>query len=159
MNQSNEQTTLYLQQLKQKWRTEWPDNIPQELVYPLGDIPICDYLQNWAKQQPNKIAVHYYGHETSYGELDRQSNQFAHYLYSIGVKAGDPVAVFMPNCPQFLIAFMGILKMGGIYHPVSPLSKEMELQHQLSDCKPKAVVSFDQLLPVLQPVCLSLIHI
>jgi len=146
----------YLQHLQALWQQAWPVDTPREPVYPIGEKPITEYLSHWASLQPEKVAVHFYGHQLNYAELETQSNQFANYLVSLGIGAGDPVAVFMPNCPQFIIAFMGILKTGAIYHPVSPLSKEMELQHQLSDCKPKLVLCFDQLLPVVNIVCAEL---
>lgn len=148
--------TEYLQELHSLWRQQWPTQTPCEPIYPLGEKPITEYLSHWAHVHPEKPAVHFYGYSLSYRELEMQSNQFAHYLLTKGVVAGDPVAVFLPNCPQFVIAFMGILKVGAIYHPVSPLSKTMELEHQLSDCCPKLLLCFDQLLPLAKDVCESL---
>jgi len=146
----------YLSTLEEAQQRSWPTNTPRSPVYPIGERPIHEYLSHWAKLDPNKVAVHFYGHELSYGKLDKLSDQFANWLTSIAVKPGDPVAVFMPNCPQFIIAFMGILKAGAIYHPVSPLSKHAELEHQLSDCQPKAIVCFDQLLPLVTPLAKTL---
>jgi long-chain acyl-CoA synthetase len=147
----------YLQNLQQLWADQWPQSTPAMPVYPIGERPISEYLSHWASEQPNKAAVHFYGYSLSYAELDRLSNQFAHWLSEKGIQAGDPVAVFMPNCPQFIIAFYGILKAGAVYHPISPLSKEMELRHQLTDCLPKAAICFDALLPLLQPLCEELL--
>ena len=151
----------YLLKLAQLWQQQWPESIPREPVYPLGKKPICQYLADWAERRPEKVAVHFYGYDLSYAQWQQLSNQFAHWLSSVGVKKGDPVAIIMPNCPQFMIAFMGILKIGAIYHPVSPLAKEMELAHQLGDCVPKVVLCFDQLLPLVQSVCekLAINHI
>lgn len=146
----------YLQHLDDLWQQQWPSSTPREPIYPLGGKAITEYLSHWAQVQPEKPAVHFYGHSLSYRELEKQSNQFAHYLLAKGVVAGDPVAVFLPNCPQFIVAFMGILKIGAIYHPVSPLSKTMELEHQLSDCCPKLLLCFDQLFPLAKGVCESL---
>lgn len=146
----------YLSALEEAQYKSWPTNTPRSPVYPIGERPIHEHLSHWAKLDANKVAVYFYGHELSYGELDKLSDQFANWLTTINVKPGDPVVVFMPNCPQFIIAFMGILKAGAIYHPVSPLSKHAELEHQLNDCKPKAIVCFDQLLPIVSPLATEL---
>ncbi len=150
MNEINE--LQYLQNLRALWSHHWPQNTPREPVFPFGERPISEYLSLWAERQPAKVAAHFYGHSLTYGALDQLSNQFAHWLKSRNIGPGTPVAVLMPNCPQFLIAFYGILKIGAIYHPVSPLSREMELQHQLGDCLPSAVICFDALLSLLVPV-------
>ncbi|MGO8847743.1 MAG: AMP-binding protein, partial [Methylocella sp.] len=78
-------------------------------------------------------AVIFYGNVLSYGELDRQSDRFAALLAAKGVRKGDRVAVFLPNCPQFHIVFFGILKLGAVHVPVSPLSRAFELSYELND--------------------------
>jgi fatty-acyl-CoA synthase len=88
----------------------------------------------------------------TYAELDRQSDRFAALLAKQGVKKGDRVSVFMPNCPQFHIAFFGILKLGAVHCPVSPLSKAFELAYQVSDCGSETIVALDQLMPVVREV-------
>ncbi|WP_235869741.1 MULTISPECIES: AMP-binding protein [unclassified Pseudomonas] len=130
----------------------WPSDAPTEPVYPLGEQPLTRYLQHWAKKSPNKTAIHFYGHQLSYAELDDLSNRFAALLYQQGINPGDRVAVFMPNCPQLHIAFYGILKAGAIHAPVSPMAKGMELSYQLNDSGANAIVCFDQLLPVVRDI-------
>lgn len=154
MNEINEHQ--YLEELRELRNQNWPEATPREPRFPFGERPISEYLSLWAEHKPSEIALHFYGYSLTYRQLDQLSNQFAHWLVRRGIGPGEPVAVLMPNCPQFLIAFYGILKIGAIYHPVSPLSREMELQHQLSDCLPSAVVCFDALLPLLMPVAESL---
>ena len=143
----------YLQQLEHLQAQNWPEGAPREPQYPHGQRPLSDYLAAWAEQQPEKPALHFYGFEMSYAELDRKSNQFAQLLRDNGVQAGDPVAVFMPNCPQFHIVYFGIMKAAAIHVPVSPLSRELELRHQLGDSRPAALVCFDALHELAHPVC------
>jgi fatty-acyl-CoA synthase/long-chain acyl-CoA synthetase len=143
----------YLDRLKQLRREHWPEGSPTEPVYPKGEQPITEYLEAWATEQPDKPALHFYGYDLSYSELDSLSNQFANQLVGLGVQPGDVVSVFLPNCPQLHIAFYGILKCGAVYAPISPLSKRMELEHQMGDSKPKLVLSLDALLPEIEPVC------
>ncbi len=150
----NEQA--YLAQLRQIQADHWPAGVAATPIYPHGERPVTDYLSTWARLNPDKPAIHFYGYQLSYAELDKSSNQFANLLRELGVQPGERVALFMPNCPQFHIAYFGILKCGAVHVPVSPLSKEMELRHQLGDSQPKVALCFDALLPVMQPVCKEL---
>ena len=84
----------------------WPSGVPREPVRK----PLSEYLHDWARRQPDKPAVLFYGRATTYGELDRLSDRFAAMLARLGARKGDRVAVFLPNCPQFYICFFGILK-------------------------------------------------
>ena len=97
---------------------------------PFGEIPLTDYLRRWAALQPDKAAVIFYGAVMSYAELDRLSDRFAALLVAHGVAPGEAVCVFLQNCPQYHVAFYGILKAGAIHAPVSPMSKALELGHQ-----------------------------
>ncbi|UAW98712.1 AMP-binding protein [Halopseudomonas nanhaiensis] len=142
----------YLNTLKTLQRQAWPTGKPTEPQYPLGERPLTEYLRHWAQQTPERAAIEYYGHRTSYAELDELSDRCAALLYSLGVAPGDRVAVFMPNCPQLHIAFYGILKAGAIHAPVSPMAKGMELAYQLEDSGATAIVCFDQLLPVVREI-------
>ncbi|PNU18629.1 acyl-CoA synthetase [Geothermobacter hydrogeniphilus] len=150
----NEQA--YLDNLRQLWAKNWPAGTPTTPQYPKGEKPLSEYLRAWAQEAPSRPAIHFYGYDLSYAELDKLSNQFANLLRNLGIQPGDGVAVFMPNCPQLHIAYFGIMKCGAIYVPVSPLSKEMELRYQLGDSKPKVVLCFDGLLSIVHPVCKDL---
>ena len=143
---------LYLEKLKVLWDKAWPVNTPRLPEYPKGKKPLSEYLTQWAQEQPDKLALCFYGHDITYKELDSLSTCFANLLISLGVKPDDRIAVYMPNCPQLHIAFYGILKCGAVYAPVSPLAKEMELQFQLNDCDTNIILCFDQLLPIVLPV-------
>ncbi|MDB5632453.1 MAG: acyl-CoA synthetase [Tardiphaga sp.] len=142
----------YLDALQGLYAKAWPEGLAREIVYPHGEKPLTEYLRTWARLQPDKPAVIFYGAVTTYGELDRQSDLFATLLAQMGVKKGDRVSVFMPNCPQFHIAFFGILKLGAVHCPVSPLSKAYELGYQVGDCGSETIVALDQLMPVVREV-------
>ena len=146
----DEQT--YLAQLDQLQQAHWPAGVPRQVHYPLGEQPLCDYLRTWARQQPEAIALDFYGHSLSWAELDHLSDRCAALLVELGVQPGDRVALFMPNCPQLHIAFYGLLKCGAVYAPVSPLSKALELSYQLKDSGARVILCFDQLLPVVRAV-------
>ena len=142
----------YLDHLASLQADAWPANAPREAHYPHGQQPLSEYLRAWASTQPDRPALDFYGHSITWAELDRLSDRCAALLVELGVKVGDRVAVFMPNCPQLHIAFYGILKCGAVYAPVSPLSKPLELAYQLQDSSAEVILCFDQLLPVVRAV-------
>ncbi|WP_028219878.1 AMP-binding protein [Paraburkholderia oxyphila] len=142
----------YLDNLQRLWAQAWPAHAPREPQYPLGQRPLTANLREWARRAPERPALHFYGRTLSYGELDALSERCAALLAELGVKPGDRVAVFMPNCPQMHVAFYGILKLGAVHAPVSPLSKALELGYQLKDSGAQVVICADQLLPIVEQV-------
>ena len=119
---------------------------------PTADQPLHEYLRAHARSQPDKAAYLWYGHALSYAELDRASDAFAARLAALGVAKGEPVALFMNNCPQYVMAHYGIQKLGAIVCPCGPLNKEHELAYQLNDLKARVIVAADNLLPVVAQV-------
>lgn len=142
----------YMEQLHALWSKTWPKGIARTPQYPHGEVALTEYLRAWAKQRPQKPAVIFYGHVTTYADLDQQSDRFAALLQAKGVRKGDRVAVFLPNCPQFHIVFFGILKLGAIHVPVSPLSRAFELAYELNDTDAEVIVALDQLATVVDQV-------
>jgi acyl-CoA synthetase (AMP-forming)/AMP-acid ligase II len=122
----------------------WPADLPRVPQYPFGEILLTDHLRRWAAIQPEKAAINFYGAITTYGELDRLSDAFAALLVSHGIAKGDRVAVFMSNCPQFLIAFYGILKLGAVHVPCNPMFKAPELLYELNDTGATTILCLDQ---------------
>ncbi len=142
----------YLGQVHALWRKAWPKGAAREPQYLHGEVALTEYLRAWAKKQPEHPAVIFYGYVMSYADLDKQSDRFASLLMSKGVKKGDRVAVFMPNCPQFHIVFFGILKLGAVHVPVSPLSRAFELSYELNDTDAEVIVAQDQLIETVNQV-------
>ena len=144
--------SAYLDALHALWRRNWPKGAPRDPVYPLGEIPFTEYLRERARRTPEKASLIYYGREVSFAELDRLSDAFAAWLHAHGVSKGDRVAVFLPNCPQFHVAFFGTLKLGAVHVPLNPLFKAQELITELNDADAKVVDALDALMPLLAEV-------
>lgn len=142
----------YLEQLRALWDKAWPKGVARKPHYPHGEVALTEYLRAWAKDRPQRPAVIFYGHVTTYAELDQQSDRFAALLQAKGVRKGDRVAVFLPNCPQFHIVFFGILKLGAVHVPVSPLSRAFELAYELNDTDAEVIVALDQLAATVDQV-------
>ncbi|MEO7339028.1 MAG: long-chain fatty acid--CoA ligase [Caldimonas sp.] len=116
----------------------WPKRLPRELAVP--DTTLWFNLEVAAKRFPRKAAYVFFGRELSFGELHRQAEAFAGWLQSVGVKAGDRVAIFMQNCPQYAIAFYGILRADAVVVPVNPMNRADEFTHYITDPETRVVV-------------------
>ncbi|MEJ6550248.1 AMP-binding protein [Corynebacterium sp. USCH3] len=113
--------------------SNWPAEVPRTVSYPAGTDGIVEYLWHWADTRPDDEAIIFYGRTVSYSEYDELSDRFAGWLLAHGVQPGDRVGVHLPNCPQFNIAMLGILKAGAVHVPINPLFREHELRHELND--------------------------
>jgi long-chain acyl-CoA synthetase len=114
--------------------------------------PLFEYLRHFATVTPNKPAIIYYGNVITYKELNELSDRFAAFLLKKGVRKGDKVALFMQNCPQYLICSYGIQKIGAIVGPCSPMFKEWELEYEVNDLGAKVIVALDHLYPVVEKI-------
>ncbi|HWZ19725.1 MAG TPA: alpha/beta fold hydrolase [Ktedonobacteraceae bacterium] len=111
------------------WLQYYDREVPESL--PIPKQSLHDLLSNASREFPDRAALIFFGQKIGYRELDRLSNRFAHALQRLGVKKGDRVAIVLPNIPQFVIAFYGILKAGAVVVLGSPLSNEAEIAYQL----------------------------
>jgi long-chain acyl-CoA synthetase len=130
----------------------WPDYLSRTVEYKYGEKPLFEYVRDHAKRIPNKNALIFYGNEITWKELDELSERFANYLLDRGVIKGDRVALFMPNCPQFFIAYLGTNKAGAIIMPINAGYREFELEHLLSDAGAETIVTIDDLLPYVNNI-------
>ncbi|GGC93371.1 AMP-binding protein [Chelatococcus reniformis] len=142
----------YLGELQALYAKAWPAGLDRTIAYTHGERPLTDYLGIWARTRPDKPAVIFYGAVMTYRELDELSDRFAALLAGHGIGKGDRVSLYLPNCPQFHVAFFGILKLGAVHCPVSPLSKAFELAYQVKDCGSQVILAQDQLMPVVREV-------
>jgi amino acid adenylation domain-containing protein len=94
-----------------------------------------------AARTPGAVAVAYEGVELSYAELDRRSNQCAHYLKSLGVGPERVVGLCMERSPEMVVALLGILKAGGAYLPLDPSYPESRLRFMAGDAGVTALIT------------------
>lgn len=92
---------------------------------------------------PEKHAMAFMGVEITFGELDTYANRFANMLISSGLKKGDVVGINLPNIPEYVIAWLGILRAGCVASGVSPLLSAEEMEYQLKDSDAKGLVTLD----------------
>lgn len=128
----------------------WPDHWPKSLEYP--EFPVYEFLDQTAARVPNRVAIIFGGMELTYGELKLLSDRFATALFEMGIKKGDRVAINLINCPQFAIAYYAILRIGGVFTPLSPMLSPPEAKHQLSDSGARVLISLDLIYPGIQSI-------
>jgi long-chain acyl-CoA synthetase len=132
------------------WFKSWPAEVPKYIECP--KVPLQEILKKTAEAYSEKTAAVYNGQEISYSKLEVLSNQFANALVELKVDKGDRVAVFLPNIPQFIIAYFGALKAGGVVTAISPLHREREVEYQLCDSGAETIVALDSLYPIVEKV-------
>ncbi|MEM2098640.1 MAG: long-chain fatty acid--CoA ligase [Candidatus Bathyarchaeia archaeon] len=135
---------------KRCWFKSYPNQVPKSISYPL--VPLCGLLEKTTQEYADKVAIAYGESQITYSELNTLSKRFAVALYQLGVRRGDRVALFMPNTPQFVIAYFGVLKVGAVLTAISPLHKEREVEYQLRDSGAETIVTLDSLFPVVEAV-------
>ncbi len=131
------------------WHQHYEPGVPATVEIP--EIPIYQVIDAAAQRYPNQIALRLvlkylkFGiaieSTVTYAAVKEASDRFAAALHKLGILPGDRVAVMLPNLPQYVIAFFGVLKAGGIVVNTNPTYTPRELQHQLHDSGAKAVVT------------------
>lgn len=125
------------------WLAQYPPEIPVQLTY--EEKPLFSYLKETAAAFPEKNALTFLGKKLTFAELYEKSLQLANFFKEIGLQKGDRVAIMLPNSPQAVISYYGVLMAGGIVVQTNPLYKERELKHQLKDSSSKYMICLDLL--------------
>lgn len=94
-----------------------------------------------ADRRGDALALEMNGVELSYRDLDARAAAFAGGLHDLGLEPGDRALVYLPNCPQYVVALLGGLRAGVVLSPVNPQYKSRELAYQLDDTDAAAVVT------------------
>lgn len=115
------------------WVRMYDHGVPYHLELP--PVPLHRFLEDAAGKYGDRPCAVFKGHVVTYAEMATLTDRLAAGLVELGVKKGDPVGIFMPNTPQFVMAFYAILKAGGIVVATNPLYTAREIEHQLNDAR------------------------
>ena len=121
----------------------YPEGVPLSIKYP--KIPLYAFLENSARKFPNRDATIFYDQRLSYEKIWDKTLRFAFSIREMGVKNGERVGLLMPNVPQFIIAFYGILVAGGVAVPINPLNSIEEIERELEETNAISLVTLDRL--------------
>jgi long-chain acyl-CoA synthetase len=130
------------------WTKRYDTLTPTTLRYP--QVPIQEFLRVAANLVPDKPAIDYHGSLMTYHELRQASLRLAAALAARGVAKGDRVALHLPNCPQYIIAYYAVLHLGAIVVNVNPQYTPAELKHIVDATSPRAMVTSDQAMPLVR---------
>jgi long-chain acyl-CoA synthetase len=124
------------------WLASYAPGVPADAVVP--EESLSQMLEGSARRYGNRVALDFFGTATSYAEVAAQVSRAAEALRILGVGAGDRVALVLPNCPQHVVAFYAVLRLGAVVVEHNPLYTETELRHQLTDSGATVVVCWDR---------------
>lgn len=113
------------------WLTCYDEGVPHHIDYPA--VPLFHYLEQAAREHPNQACTVFKGATLSFKEMDELTDRLAAGLHELGVKKGDRVGIFIPNTPQFVIAYFSVLKLGAVVVATNPLYTAREVEHQVND--------------------------
>jgi long-chain acyl-CoA synthetase len=135
------------------WLSKYPSFLNWDMTF--EKRPLWDVVDNTVAKFPENPALDFLGQTTTYRELGDQIDRAAKGFQKIGVTKGTKVGLFLPNCPQFVISYYGILKAGGTVVNFSPLYSEPELEYQIEDSHADVMVTLD--LKLLYPKMAALL--
>jgi long-chain acyl-CoA synthetase len=132
------------------WLKFYEPHVPEHIDYPQTTMPAI--LEETARKYPDNTALIFKGAKVTFREYNEAVDRFAAVLQGLGVKKGDRVAIHLPNCPQFPIAFYAVLRIGGIVVPCNPLYTAREMTHQLNDSGAEVIVTLSAMYPLIKQI-------
>src|SRR4030043_88579 len=127
--------------MSKPWVKHYSEGVSDKVDVP--NISVPGLFDQAVEKFGKNAALFFYGNEISYKKLKEHIGRFATALADLGVKKGDTVALFLLNCPQYIIAYFATLKLGAKVTPISPVYTSLEVKHQLEDSEAQAIVCQD----------------
>ncbi|QHS23423.1 long-chain fatty acid--CoA ligase [Virgibacillus sp. MSP4-1] len=125
-------------------------NMPKSLNYP--NVSVGAILKGSANRFRDRVAYIYRDHEITYWEVYCKSLRFANALRKLGVDKGTVVSTHLPTCPQYIIAYYGIILCGATYSPINPYFKAHDVEYQLNDSDTEVVITYETFAQTIQQV-------
>ena len=116
---------------------------PYKLAHSLSPYPqkpLSEILDRVAQEHPNQTAILFQGHELKYHQLKRRVDSLANAFEKLGLKKGDRVCLFLPNCPEYVLSYWAVIKSGGVVVPTSILRTDEGLFHEVSSSGSRFIV-------------------
>lgn len=129
------------------WVKNYQPGVPAEIELPTESLVAM--LERSVAEAGERPALEFFARQTTYRELGEAVNQAAEGLRKLGVRAGDRVALILPNCPQHVVAFYAVLRLGAVVVEHNPLYTSRELRHQFEDHQARVVIAWDKAVPAL----------
>ena len=130
------------------WLSSYAEGVPSEIELPTGSL--FDLVEASVSEFGDNIALEFFGATTTYAELGEQILRAAEGLRLLGVQKGETVALILPNCPQHVVAFYAVLRLGAIVVEHNPLYTPRELRHQFEDHGAKVAIVWNNVVDTVQ---------
>lgn len=130
-----------------RWSASYGPGVPLHLTY--GDTTLVDHLEATVARWPDRPALDFLGAGTTWAQVGDRVARVAEGLRRLGVGPGDTVALLLPTCPQHVIAFFAVLRLGATVAEHNPLYTADELRHPFVDHGARVVVVWDKAVPVI----------
>ncbi len=123
------------------WLKHYEKGVPYTIGIPR--IPLHHLLRSAVRRYPNRAAIYFEGARLSYRKLNHEANRFANALTEMGIGKGARVVLYLPNIPQTVIAFYGVLKAGAVAVFTPPMTDAEELTRQVKEVDARALVTLN----------------
>ncbi|MEM2144863.1 MAG: AMP-binding protein, partial [Candidatus Jordarchaeaceae archaeon] len=132
---------------KRIWLKSYPKDVPKEVKIPTNKA-IPDLLDEAVARNPEFVVMKFYGKEIKRKDLkDRVDRLCTAFQQKLGIKKGDKIAIYLPNCPDFQVAYFAGLKAGATLTCISPLFVPREVAYQIKDSGAETIVTMDLFYP------------
>lgn len=115
----------------QPWISHYDRRVPPALAYP--EVPVFHFLDEAARRCPARACIVFRDETLTYARTADLTGRLASALRGLGLRKGDRVGIFMPNGPEFILAYFAILKAGGVVVAIHPLYTCPEIARQVND--------------------------
>jgi long-chain acyl-CoA synthetase len=118
-------------EVSRPWLKQYDPGVPESIDYP--DIPVFYFFEEAARKYPGQPCTVFHGNVITYAEMNGLVDRLAAALVGLGLQKGERVGLFLPNLPQFVLAYYAVLKAGGVVAAMNPQYKQRELEYQAVD--------------------------
>ena len=132
------------------WLEHYDAGVPHEVEIPDKTVP--ELFDETVNKFPDHTHLKFMRGSLTYQEIHTLADNFAAALAKLGLKKGSRVALNLPNCPQFVFAYLGTLRLGCTVIPCNPIYTERELTHQLNDCGAELMVTLSRFYPTIRKI-------
>ena len=136
--------------MQRLWLQSYDEEVSAQLHY--ENVPLYTYLDRTATASPKRPAIVFNHCTINYARLKYLAETVAANLRAQGVRHGDRVAIMLPNLPQTIISYWGVLKAGAVVVMTNPLYMEKELTHHLTDSGARFLITLDRLYAKIAPL-------
>jgi len=127
--------------LERPWLKYYEEGVPYTIGIPR--IPLQHLLRSAVRRFPNRAAIYFEGARFSYRKVNHEANRFANALIAMGIGKGARVVLYLPNIPQAVIAFYGIIKAGAVVVFTPPMTDADELTRQVKLVDARALITLN----------------